>query len=112
MASAPSRETDSSRRPLLTDYLQIAYLRGGPNEALRVATMNLVNRGLVEVVERRHPAHGRGDSRATGAKSSERGILEKFRTAGKAASIFSDPELSEAATADCRPDLIRLGPAS
>lgn len=104
-----ARETGSSRRTLLHDYLQIAYLRGGHNEALRVATMNLINRGLIEVVD--------GDTLRTAdaaavppaAKTSERGILEKFRTASTAASIFSDFELGAAAAADCRPDLMRLG---
>ena len=42
-------ESDSTTRPIPSDYLEIAYLRGGKNEALRVATMNLVNRGLLEV---------------------------------------------------------------
>src|SRR5687767_10233174 len=35
----------------LTDYLKIAYLRGGPREALRVAALSLMDRGLVEVVD-------------------------------------------------------------
>ena len=38
----------------LSDYLKIAYLRGGPDEALRVATVSLIDRGLVELVDNDH----------------------------------------------------------
>ena len=42
-------EADTTSHVMLDDYVEIAYLRGGPQEAMRVATLNLVNRGLLEV---------------------------------------------------------------
>ena len=91
------------------NYLDIAYLRGGSNEALRVATMNLVNRGLIEVnsddtlqtIDRKASA---GVSRVT-----ERRILEKFQTRAAAPEIFSDRALQRAAREDCEPPLAQLG---
>ena len=103
-----SREAGSTRRSLLNDYLQIAYLRGGHYEALRVATMNLINRGLIEVEsDSGLRTSVTGEARLT--RSTERALLDKFRTSGEAASIFSDLELSATAAADCGPDLMRLG---
>ena len=102
-------ETDSTTRPIPDDYLEIAYLRGGRNEALRVATMNLVNRGLLEVTadDKLHAPEGAAVTRA--AKRSERAILERFREPRAAASLFRDAGLSAAVRADCEPSLERLG---
>ena len=42
-------EADTTSHAMLDDYVDIAYLRGGSQEAMRVATLNLINRGLLEV---------------------------------------------------------------
>ena len=104
-----TNESDSSVAPLLSDYLEIAYLRGGANEALRVATMNLVNRGLVDIKssDRLHTVDRH--ARELVAKEAERGILDRFTVPQAATGIFSDWKLRRAATRDCRPPLVRQG---
>jgi uncharacterized protein (TIGR04222 family) len=100
-------ESDPAVSPILNDYLEIAYLRGGANEALRVATMNLINRGLIDVKtdDRLHTP----DPQAQVSKPSERGILEKFKVAQAATQIFSDRTLRRTVTAECQPTLARMG---
>jgi uncharacterized protein (TIGR04222 family) len=102
-------ETDATSRAMLDDYLDIAYLRGGPHEAMRVATLNLINRGLLEV-------HGDDRLRAvdkswvqTVSKPIERQILTKFRESEKASTIFSDAALKDVAATESEPNLVRLG---
>jgi uncharacterized protein (TIGR04222 family) len=102
-----TNESDSTVSPLLNDYLEIAYLRGGANEALRVATMNLINRGLIDV-ESRDRLHAL-DPRAQVSKASERAILDKFRVPQAATQIFSDKTLRRTVTEECEPTLERMG---
>jgi uncharacterized protein (TIGR04222 family) len=104
-----SNESDPAASPILNDYLDIAYLRGGANEALRVATMNLINRGFMEVRTdgRLHTPERRAPELVS--KAAERGILEKFRVAQAATEIFSDRMLRRTVTEECRPTLARMG---
>jgi uncharacterized protein (TIGR04222 family) len=101
-------ESRSSDGPMLTDYLEIAYLRGGPGEALRVATMTLINRGLILMVDDQRLLAA---EKAAGlvAKASERKILEKLHLTTPASAVLSDPTLKETATHDCEPRLVGLG---
>src|SRR5215510_2336538 len=41
-------ELREGQRVKLTDPYLIAHLRGGPQEAIRVATVSLIDRGLIE----------------------------------------------------------------
>jgi uncharacterized protein (TIGR04222 family) len=102
-------ESDPAVSPVLNDYLEIAYLRGGANEALRVATMNLINRGLIDVKtdDRLHTPDPQAPLLVS--KASERGILEKFRVAQAATQIFSDKTLRRTVTEECQPTLARMG---
>jgi len=104
-----TNESDSNVSPVLNDYLEISYLRGGANEALRVATMNLINRGLIDVKtdDRLHTPDPQ--AQALASKASERGILEKFRVPQAATEIFSDRSLRRMVTEECQPELARLG---
>lgn len=95
--------------PMLNDYLHIAYLRGGSNEALRVATMNLINRGLIEVKGDDSLQTVDRKAAARVSRLAERGILEKFQARENAPAIFSDHRLKHAAKQDCEPTLVRLG---
>jgi uncharacterized protein (TIGR04222 family) len=102
-------EADTTSHVMLDDYVDIAYLRGGPQEAMRVATLNLVNRGLLEV-------HGDDQLQAadkswveTVSKPIERRLLAKFRDSEKASSIFSDAALKKVAASESEPNLVRLG---
>ena len=89
------RESDEAATSIPNSYLDIAYLRGGSNEALRVATMNLVNRGLIEVNS--DDTLQTVDRKAADlvSRRSERRILEKFQTRAAAPSIFSDRALQD-----------------
>jgi uncharacterized protein (TIGR04222 family) len=104
-----TNESDPVACPILNDYLEIAYLRGGANEALRVATMNLINRGLIDVKtdDRLHTPDPRAPVLVS--KASERGILEKFRVAQAATQLFSDKTLRRTVAEECRPTLARMG---
>lgn len=80
----------------LTDPYLIATLRGGPEEALRVATCELIDRGLlrakVKLVEV-NPPH----AALRPQKPLERALLEKFATARPADDMFQPgPPLAEA----------------
>ena len=102
-------EADTTSHAMLDDYVEIAYLRGGPQEAMRVATLNLVNRGLLEVHgDDRLQAAGRSGAEAL-SRPIERRLLAKFRESEKASTIFSDAVLSEVAAAESEPNLVRLG---
>lgn len=104
-----TNESDQAVSPILNDYLEIAYLRGGANEALRVATMNLINRGLIDVKtdDRLHTTDPQ--AQVLVSKASERSILEKFRVAQAATQIFSDKQLRRTVTEECQPELARMG---
>jgi uncharacterized protein (TIGR04222 family) len=104
-----TNESDSTVSPVLNDYLEIAYLRGGANEALRVATMNLINRGFIDVKtdDRLHTLDPK--AHVLVSKESERGILEKFRVAQAATQIFSDRSLRRTVAEECLPALARMG---
>ena len=101
-----SRATDG---PLLSDYLDIAYLRGGPSEALLVATLNLINRGLIGIVGDGRVQTTDAKTVAIPAKRSERQVLERFRDTATASAILSDAALKGTARDDCEPMLVRLG---
>jgi uncharacterized protein (TIGR04222 family) len=102
-------EADPTSDAMLNDYVEIAYLRGGPQEAMRVATLNLVNRGLLEVHGDEHLQATDKSWAETVSKPIERRLLAKFRDAEKASTIFSDAALKEVATKESEPNLVRLG---
>lgn len=79
----------------LTDPYEIAFLRGGENEALRVAALSLIDRGLLEVS---------GDNFKTKNQTSinsvrrpiEKAILKKYMIAGHGYKMFNDTNLKAA----------------
>lgn len=92
----------------LTDYLKIAYLRGGAEEALRVATLALIDRGLVEVVgdDTLHavPANAPGRLQRT-----EERLLENCKVPTKASELLSDESLRVTVSVECEPSLMQAG---
>lgn len=91
----------------VNDPYRIAYLRGGKEEAARVATLVLVDRDLLK-------AEGTVLTRAENVDMLmvedplERWVLRSYGETAYATSIFSDPGLGMA-TAACESDLTRLG---
>lgn len=76
----------------LTDPARIAYLRSGPHEVLRLVTLALVERGLLQadgtVLETKKGADGKGLTKL------ERLVLRKFESPGEARSVFEDRRLA------------------
>jgi uncharacterized protein (TIGR04222 family) len=88
LATARAEGGDAPRLGFDDPYL-LATLRGGVNEALRVAAVSLVDRGLLEAAgERLHTA--REDAADLARRPIEKLLLRKFVTPGEAASIFDD----------------------
>lgn len=87
----------------LADPYLIAYLRGGSNEALRVALVSLVDRGLL-TVDGTLIGRAKHATPDTVRRSIEKRLLEKFQGQGEAKIIFSDMMLKEA----CEPYRAKL----
>ena len=92
----------------LTDYLKIAYLRGGSAEAIRVASLALMDRGLLELVDAHHIKTAAAGLPA-GLQRTEERLLEACREPLRASSLLDDTALNLAATAECEPQLVRAG---
>lgn len=87
--------SSSSPRLDLSDPYLIAYLRGGETEVLRVATVSLIDRGLLI-------RNGSQIQRAENASPDsvrrpiEQALLKKYARAGEASWMFEDEGLSKA----------------
>jgi uncharacterized protein (TIGR04222 family) len=93
---------------LLTNYLDIAFLRGGAGEALRVALLALVKRGLL-IVEG-DKVHARDEGAIHSAqRGTEQGIMRKFAAARAASPVSLDWTLRKTVREACEPTLVRLG---
>ena len=104
-----SFESGGADSPLIQDYLEIAYLRGGPSEALKVAAMSLIDRGLIEIVDDGRLQTKDSKSLQLARKRLERMLLEKCRSSEEASAIFADHGMHHAATEECAPPLVRRG---
>ena len=91
----------------LSDPNLIAYLRGGKNEALRVTTVFLIDRGLLTVQGDRLETRNAEDVARTGNEI-EKAILHRLRERSEARSLFAD-DLCERAADRLRVALERLG---
>jgi uncharacterized protein (TIGR04222 family) len=89
----------------LTDPYEIAMLRGGEDEAMRIAALSLIDRGLIEVT---------GETIKTKSKASignvrraiEKAILSKFSEAAEAHEMYEDDNL-KTACAEYRSSLVQ-----
>ncbi len=90
-ARGHDEDGESRRTPRLSDPYLIAYLRGGSNEAVRVACVSLVDRGLLEVADdgtlRTKPHVNRLPIRL------EQEIVDLFRNPIAATVLFDDPAI-------------------
>jgi uncharacterized protein (TIGR04222 family) len=92
----------------LVDYLKIAYLRGGSDEALRVAILALIDRGLVTMV---------GDDRVqaalptlpAGLQRTEQRLLESCKDVTPAHELVSDESLKMTVLTECEGHLVKAG---
>ena len=94
------RALESSAAPKLdlSDPYLIAYVRGGESEMLRVATVSLVDRGLL-VATGTQLQRAEHASAETARRPIEKALLQRFARPNEAASIFDDAQLK----ATCKP---------
>ncbi len=71
-----------------SDPYLVAYLRGGKNEALRVATVSLIDRGLLDVDDK-DALLARGGAQEIAARPIERVVLRAFAHRRAATDIFT-----------------------
>jgi uncharacterized protein (TIGR04222 family) len=105
------RQSESKAEPgrMLTDYQEIAFLRGGANEALRVIAVTLVNRGLLKI-EGSDQLRATRKSRTTGpAAPAEQLVLDNFHNTESATSMFSERSLKKGIEAIVSPGLVQRG---
>ena len=103
-----SREQVTDPPRPLADYLEIAFLRGGAAEAVRVAILNLVDRGVL-ALSGEHVQVAPGEPTAHIMRPTERAIAARARGIAKAAELLADREVTTAATTECEPGLVRRG---
>jgi uncharacterized protein (TIGR04222 family) len=101
-------ETAAETTVPLTDYLKIAYLRGGADEALRVAAVALMDRGLVEVVDGSH-LQAKPANPPAGLQRTEQRLLESCKIPTRASAIADDTSLQITVRAECEGQLVRAG---
>jgi uncharacterized protein (TIGR04222 family) len=93
-AFRPDRRTGDSVSPIdPSDPYEIAYLRAGENEALRIATLSLVDRGLLEVFDAADKKHepelqAKSDASEKVRRPIEIAILEHFTGRLPADTVF------------------------
>jgi uncharacterized protein (TIGR04222 family) len=91
-AFRPDRRASETASPIdPTDAYAIAFLRAGSNEALRVATLSLVDRGLLEVTDA-----AQRDSRDKVRRPIEMAILEHFSGRLPADTVFGTTKTDRA----------------
>jgi uncharacterized protein (TIGR04222 family) len=99
-------ERGDTPRPL-TDYLEIAFLRDGAGEAVRVAVLTLIDRGALSVDAQMVVAAKDAARRVT--KATERAIVTRVAEAARMADLLADEAVTAAVTAECEPELVRRG---
>ena len=101
-AFRPDRRASDTASPIdPTDPYAIAFLRAGSNEALRVATLSLVDRGLLEVTEAADKKHepelmAQRDARDKVRRPIEVAILEHFSGRLSADTVFGTTKTDRA----------------
>lgn len=99
-----SGEPEGRRDMIMDDPFLIAYLRGGKNEALRVATISLIDRGLLTIVDNNCLRAGKG-SAALARRPIEKELLAHYQSAAlPSIEAFSDKTLERI----CEPYETRL----
>jgi uncharacterized protein (TIGR04222 family) len=86
-----SREPSApSPLPSISDPYSIAFLRGGRNSLLEVATLSLIDRGLLNANDGTLLTQDRHAAKLAGNKL-DRALLEYFATPAKAITIYTQP---------------------
>ena len=94
--------------PRLQDPYQIAYLRGGKDEVLRVAAVSLLDRNLLKADSAGELTTADNIAIETVRRPLDQAILERFKLGGDATKLTSSRSL-EAATSTYEKELAQLG---
>jgi uncharacterized protein (TIGR04222 family) len=90
------QEPGGAPKVSLSDPYLIAYLRGGKNEVVRVASVSLIDRRLLEVkAERALKARPLGEDLVS--RPIEKALLQHFRAEQDATTAFADARLAQVA---------------
>jgi uncharacterized protein (TIGR04222 family) len=82
-------EPEDAARISITNPYSIAFLRGGRNEALRVATVSLIDRGLLQVEGSRLQTRDAEDVKRV-KDGLEKAVLTSFERQDEAVALFED----------------------
>jgi uncharacterized protein (TIGR04222 family) len=93
----------------IADYLEIAFLRGGADEAIRVAILALVDRGVLLLSGGDTVRAEQDDAARRVTRGTERAILTRAAHGSKAGEVLTDASVRTAVRSECEPPLVRRG---
>lgn len=99
---------DVPARPL-SDYLEIAFLRGGSPEAIRVAVITLLDRGVLAISGTSGVKVAQAGAAGRLTRRTERAIATLAEHGATPQELISDREVAVSVTEDCEPELMRRG---
>lgn len=99
---------DTPARPL-SDYLEIAFLRGGSTEAIRVAVITLIDRGVLAISGSDSVQVAQADAARRLTRRTEQAIATRAARTATPQQLISDTDVTAAVTLDCEPELVRRG---
>lgn len=102
------RERGDPPRPL-ADYLEIAFLRGGAPEAIRVAALTLVDRGALTINGAAAGLVAAKDAALRATKATERAVVASVGSGAAMSDLLGDQAVTATVTAECEPELTRRG---
>jgi uncharacterized protein (TIGR04222 family) len=92
-----NRRSKVGEPELLTDPYQLAYLRGGPAECVRVALFSLLDRRILKAVNGRIRPLAKGDGEKV-SQPLERALVGAFAREAPVSTAFRDPGVEAALT--------------
>jgi uncharacterized protein (TIGR04222 family) len=107
LARRTGERADTPPRPL-ADYLEIAFLRGGSGEAIRVAVLTLVDRGVL-TFSGTEGVTAKADAARRLTRRTEQAIAARAVQPATPAQLVGDTDVKAAAEGECEPELVRRG---
>lgn len=99
---------DAPARPL-SDYLEIAFLRGGSTEAIRVAVIALIDRGVLAISGSDSVQVAQADAARRLTRRTEQAIAARAGRTATPQQLIDDTDVKAAVALECEPELLRRG---
>jgi uncharacterized protein (TIGR04222 family) len=99
---------DIPSRPL-SDYLEIAFLRGGSTEAIRVAVITLLDRGVLAISGTNGVRVAQAGAAGRLTRRTERAIATRAEQSTTPQQLLADRHVTDAVTLDCEAALVQRG---